>query len=280
MESIKELRAMLQTNVLGHPYLQRALSIYITRPLLATSITPNQVTVVMLVAGVSGAIAIFFDWVITGFILLYVSVLLDAVDGEIARYKKVYSLRGVYLDNINHLLVPGLFFLAFAFYVGDIFGTPNTLIIIAGALGALAQPLLIANGDMHRQLFVRPYSQRPDLFPLLDVGAAGGKSTIPQKANTLRLTVRFFIRIAYKLRLFAIMLIVIFFAYLCEMFLLPEATEHPVLSWVILGYTTLLWAYLIREIVGSFLSIERKVASVKKQSMSTLSSTEVIQDDE
>jgi len=44
---------------------------------------------------------------------VYVSFLLDKVDGEMARYKKMETLQGVYLDELYHVLVPTAFVISF-----------------------------------------------------------------------------------------------------------------------------------------------------------------------
>src|SRR3989344_2995483 len=125
MESIKELRVKLQTNVLGHPILQRVLSIYVTRVFLAMNITANQVSAAMIVVGVISGVVIAFGYIWTGLVLIYLSLLLDAVDGEIARYRKVFSLRGIYLDLVNHLVVFGVFFLGLTLTVSEVWTAPN-----------------------------------------------------------------------------------------------------------------------------------------------------------
>jgi phosphatidylglycerophosphate synthase len=51
-------------------------------------------------------------WSLVGTTLGYFSFLLDKVDGEIARYKDMPSVRGIYLDQLYHLLFNGFFCLA------------------------------------------------------------------------------------------------------------------------------------------------------------------------
>lgn len=67
----------------------------------------------MIVIGLMGALAIFLEpnfaqgtLAIFGFLTVYLSFLLDKSDGEIARFKHLYLLRGIYLDELYHTLVP------------------------------------------------------------------------------------------------------------------------------------------------------------------------------
>src|SRR3989344_7465348 len=137
MESIKELRVMLQTNVLGHPILQRMPSIYITRLFLLTSITANQISAAMIIVGVISGVVIASGYIWSGLALIYVNLVLDAVDGELARYRKTFSMRGVYLDLVNHLGVFEAFFLGLTFAVSEVWTSPNLVLLVVGVVGAL-----------------------------------------------------------------------------------------------------------------------------------------------
>src|SRR3989338_2391104 len=191
METIAELREKLQSEklemrkgILGYRFLKRGVSIYLTRILITTHVRPNQITVMTLVSGVAGALAIFFGWLWLGFLLLYLNIVLDAVDGEVARYKKIFSLRGVYLDLVNHLAIPGLFFLAISFFAADVFHAANISALIAGALGAFALPLLRANGDAPSHVFVEIFSKNPEKFPLAS-GTDAKKAALFSPKNPL-----------------------------------------------------------------------------------------------
>ena len=119
-ENIKELRKICQGDKgKGRGILYfifcRSLSIYVTKLLLKTKITPNQITIFSILAGMIGVILIFLNTVpttIIGLILIYLWLFLDKVDGEIARYKKLQSIQGIYLDQIAHMLIVPIFFFA------------------------------------------------------------------------------------------------------------------------------------------------------------------------
>lgn len=113
MESIKELRKICQNPEEYHNpksyfdnKIWRSFSIYITRLLIPTSVTPNHVTFFMIFWGflVGFLFSLGTYWyMLLGAIALEFLYALDAIDGELARYKKMMSLNGVFLDLVAHL---------------------------------------------------------------------------------------------------------------------------------------------------------------------------------
>ena len=85
-------------------YVNRALSARLTRWLIASRVTPNQLTVVSLVTGLVGAWLLGNEGVLSSLLglgLFQLSVILDHVDGEVARLKFLTSRLGKWLDNIS-----------------------------------------------------------------------------------------------------------------------------------------------------------------------------------
>jgi phosphatidylglycerophosphate synthase len=83
----------------------RHLSIYATRALLPTGISPNGVTWLMIVVGVLGALATPLPGLVGPVIValaMQVQILLDCSDGEVARWRQRFSPAGIYLDRIGH----------------------------------------------------------------------------------------------------------------------------------------------------------------------------------
>lgn len=112
VESIKELRKICVKK--GDPldarifFFSRKVSIYVTKLLLYTPITANQVTLLFIfIATVSGVFFTLGDYKysIIGWGLYGIHRILDCVDGEIARYRKQSSVRGIYLDLISHYFI-------------------------------------------------------------------------------------------------------------------------------------------------------------------------------
>ncbi len=83
-------------------------SIYITYLLSRTRASANGVTYVFSVVGILSSIAVYLPYYWTpllGFLLYRIHVVLDVVDGELARYRKTCSPVGAYLDYLTHYLV-------------------------------------------------------------------------------------------------------------------------------------------------------------------------------
>ncbi|HET6694554.1 MAG TPA: CDP-alcohol phosphatidyltransferase family protein [Pedococcus sp.] len=83
----------------------RHLSIYATRALLPTGISPNGVTWLMIAVGVLGALAIPLPGLVgpvLAVLAMQVQILLDCSDGEVARWRQKFSPAGIYLDRIGH----------------------------------------------------------------------------------------------------------------------------------------------------------------------------------
>ena len=109
-------------------------SIYITKFLLYTPVTANNVTFMMLVLGIIGPIFLFNGFFVTGLLLLHLVVILDNVDGEIARYKNQKSMMGKYLDGVYHVVVSQFMLFGYAYGVYSLY--PSKLLIIFGFLAA------------------------------------------------------------------------------------------------------------------------------------------------
>jgi len=82
-------------------HVHRPLQLALVRPLVKTSITPNQVTFLSLCAGLASAALIVKGTplaLLAGGVLLFSSAILDGVDGMIARLKKTSSETGHAID--------------------------------------------------------------------------------------------------------------------------------------------------------------------------------------
>jgi len=93
-------------------FVERRISLAISRRLVNTSITPNQVTVISVFIGLLGAWLISLGtgfWQVSGAILFLAHSIIDGCDGEIARIKFMESRLGGILDfwgdNIVHAAV-------------------------------------------------------------------------------------------------------------------------------------------------------------------------------
>jgi phosphatidylglycerophosphate synthase len=90
----------------GRLYMRR-ISVYVTAPLARTRVTPNQVTAVMVAAGVcaGGLLAVGgLGGALGALVLIQLYMLLDCCDGELARWTGRTSIAGVYADRVGHYL--------------------------------------------------------------------------------------------------------------------------------------------------------------------------------
>jgi len=151
--TIKELRALCQgigaggdaQTVFGRS--NRLVSIYLTKFLLKTTLTPNWITVAGTIVYLFGIAAfIFGTWTgaLIGFLLLVFAGILDACDGEVARFRKTKGYGGSFVEPISHDIMYGLTFLPVAF--GAFVQTGNPYIFLFGASATIFK-LLYRLGD-------------------------------------------------------------------------------------------------------------------------------------
>ena len=85
-------------------YMWHYLGLYVARPLLTTSITPNQITVawIFLQLIASGLMLGSYGYRVVGILILNIFVnLLDYTDGNVARIKNLKTFLGEYLDRLG-----------------------------------------------------------------------------------------------------------------------------------------------------------------------------------
>ena len=106
----------------------RKLSPYISMPLTRTSVRPNQVTGVFIVVGwcVAASLLIPGLWgVVACVIFAQIQILLDCADGEVARWKRMFSPAGEFLDRVGHYTAEGLLPLTIGLRAADVFGNAD-----------------------------------------------------------------------------------------------------------------------------------------------------------
>jgi phosphatidylglycerophosphate synthase len=89
----------------------RKLSIYLTRALLPTGISPNGVTWLMVALGIGGAaVLVWPSWwaVLICALAMQLQLVVDCSDGELARVRGISSPKGVYIDRIAHYVTEAL----------------------------------------------------------------------------------------------------------------------------------------------------------------------------
>jgi len=131
----------------------RELSLRIDRHLVLTRVTPNQLTYLMTVFGVLAAPALMVPGItgaVLGVVMVQLYLLLDCVDGEIARYKQQFSLSGVYLDRVGAYLCDAAVLVGFGMRAADLWGSGRIdwLWAFLGTLAAVGAMLIKAETDL------------------------------------------------------------------------------------------------------------------------------------
>jgi phosphatidylglycerophosphate synthase len=126
----------------------RRLSPYVTALLAKTSISPNAVTGVMVLAGLAAGGVLAIDGLtgaIASVVLVQVYLLLDCSDGELARWTGRTSMTGVYLDRVGHYLTDAALLTGLGVRAAD--AHPSGWMVL-GLVAALAAILGKAETDL------------------------------------------------------------------------------------------------------------------------------------
>ncbi|WP_326571403.1 CDP-alcohol phosphatidyltransferase family protein [Actinacidiphila glaucinigra] len=133
----------------------REISLRWTRHLVNSRVTPNQLTYLMIVAGIAAGAALLVPGLagaVAGALLIQLYLLLDCVDGEVARWRKQTSITGVYLDRVGHYLSEAALLVGFGLRATDLFhrdgATTQWGWAFLGTLAALGAILIKAETDL------------------------------------------------------------------------------------------------------------------------------------
>lgn len=166
--SISELRAVTQPeSVRGRAnsehwvadlYL-RKISPYLTRILLRMNFSPNAVTWLMILTGLSAALSLLIPGllgVVLALVLGQLQMLWDCCDGEIARWKKKFSPAGIFLDKLGHYLTESAIAVALGLRLA---GWPEKSLDSSDypLIGALFALLIILNKALNDAVHVSRY---------------------------------------------------------------------------------------------------------------------------
>jgi hypothetical protein len=135
--SIKELRKLTKKSYWS-PTQQfwHNVGVYFTWIFARTPITPNQVTALWVLMQCVGPLLFIngnYSYMIIGVIIYHLGLLVDCADGQLARYKKQYSVMGIYLDHIGHHISISILLVSLS--VGVFKMTGEGVYIAFGALG-------------------------------------------------------------------------------------------------------------------------------------------------
>ena len=142
VESIKKLREICQkpishSNTWYQRKFSRKISIYLTWFFIHLKISGNTTSILVLITGIIAPLFFILGnylYYVVGVLLLQLWYLLDHVDGELARYWKKTSAKGIFIDKINHHIVHPLIFLCMGIGLYKEFN--NYLMLILGGFTA------------------------------------------------------------------------------------------------------------------------------------------------
>lgn len=189
LPSVAAMRPVTQPpTVMGRPSAEhwtgtlymRRISPYVTRLLLATRISPNGVTGLMIVCGAAAAGGLLLDGLpgaVVAVAFAQLQMLFDCSDGELARWRGRFSAAGVFLDKLGHYTAEALIPLALGVRADGGIGS------IGGwtTLGALLSMLVLFNKSLNDM--VHASRARSGLAPLADSSDRG----TPRKAGLRRI---------------------------------------------------------------------------------------------
>jgi phosphatidylglycerophosphate synthase len=126
----------------------RSLSLRVTRHLVDARISPNQITVIMVFAGMLSGVALILPGLggaVLSVLFMQLYLLLDCVDGEVARWRRQFSPLGVYLDRLGAYLADAAVMVGMGIRASELGLDPYLVAGLAAAIGVL---LLKSSSDL------------------------------------------------------------------------------------------------------------------------------------
>ncbi|MFE4824466.1 CDP-alcohol phosphatidyltransferase family protein [Streptomyces sp. NPDC056704] len=126
----------------------RSLSLRVTRLMLGTRVSPNQITTVMVFAGVLSGVALVVPGLggaVLSVLFMQLYLLLDCVDGEVARWRRQFSPLGVYLDRLGAYLADAAVMVGMGVRAAEL---GRNLYLVAGLAAAIGVLLLKSSSDL------------------------------------------------------------------------------------------------------------------------------------
>jgi len=167
---------------LVNTYLLRPIAGLLVRMLYRTPVTPNQVTVAAVFAGI--AAAVFYaqgsrDAIMIGGLLVTLKDLLDSADGQLARAKSLYSRAGRFLDSIGDVVVSLLVFSAIGWTLHR--STGNWLLPVLSAFGFIGITLRVSYHVFYQSSYLHlegKYEKNRIVEEITDEDRRGDKTTL------------------------------------------------------------------------------------------------------
>lgn len=251
MESPDRIRIICQAGKDGDPgwyRIHRGISIYLTWLSLHTRLMPNHISLLMIVVGTAGAALLSFvqfSFNLLGFCLLYMAFLLDKVDGELARYGRMESVRGILLDRLHHRLVEPSIFLAVAYREYQM--TSSVGVLVAGLVTMLLANSIEEHQNLSPRIFVK-YLKQVGTLPEVRI-----QTPSPSLIRAITL-----LKPLKGLRMFIVVLPLLAIVYGVEWM-----TDRPVTKYYLYTSLAALFIYLVFQVYYYFVfKLDEEIASI------------------
>ena len=130
------MRTPLGGGTIGSAYLIDRIVVRLGVVFQRLPFTPNQVTLMSAAVGVAAGILFIFDQWLAGAISVFASMVLDGLDGEVARRKNMKSKYGAFLDTMMDRVVDTTVVLGVAYSSAKIYGDTAWIIGFLAAVYA------------------------------------------------------------------------------------------------------------------------------------------------
>jgi len=287
-DNISLLREKCQKNKLksntGLTLLNRRVSIYITWLFLRLQLKPAQTSILSILWGIIGSLFLAFghwEFNLLAVAMLYISFVLDQVDGEVARYHGVPSFNLLYLDEIRHLVIYPIpiFCMSFPAY----YDSHLILMFFLGFLAALALILTRLNFKlapliyMQRAILQSHFKEMDLIAYLSNLTASGLSSSSSAGANVQQNGVIFWsakrvLSIVYGMHTFITdqvgLLICLFTVTILDVFL-PKFYEFSYQTYFFIMFAILGPVLYLKTVFGWFKdgTIERQCVTLNEISL-------------
>ena len=184
----------------------RKITIYITKLLLYTPITANQVTLLSITTGFAAGVLFgsgtYFQS-LAGALLLQLWLILDCVDGEVARYRGTTGICGKYVDTLNHCITEPFVFLCIGFGLHALFD--NISIFVLGVLVALFMVWSSYSANLVYEIFV---TGMHDMGDVVDIYMFRMKEKTINKVSTIRHIYNSCVKVPFSFSWYTVMILI------------------------------------------------------------------------
>jgi len=152
---------MLKASSIGASFQKAAGKLFASCPL-----TPNQITAVSVLAALVAFYFAYLQQPLASLLLFVVSGAIDAIDGAVARERKMVSARGAYIDGISDRLVEFLMLSSFLFYALPAFILPAFWwILLCIFFGSCMTSFATAYAEHRKVADAKKLAKQPGILP-------------------------------------------------------------------------------------------------------------------